>query len=218
MWLPLISYRNSLVTGGEDDRMSVNSGSSSSKTSSVRSKKGRPPLHRKRVEDESLDNTWLNRTDTMIQTPGPLPTPQLTSTVLRENSRPMGEQIQEPESEHGSEPDFLHNPQMQISWLGQPKLEDLNRKDRTGMNYMKVRAGVRHAVRGLMEEDAEPIFEDVMMSSRSQLEDMNEEFEDTMVIDLPPSRNRRERAELRPDFFDSAAIIEDDSGFGMPMF
>jgi len=27
----------------------------------------------------------------------------------------------------------------------------------------------------------------------------------------PPSRNRRERAELRPDFFDSAAIIEDDS-------
>ena len=26
VWLPLISYRNSLVTGGEDDRMSVNSG------------------------------------------------------------------------------------------------------------------------------------------------------------------------------------------------
>uniref|UniRef100_A0A8D1R5W6 STAG1 cohesin complex component n=1 Tax=Sus scrofa TaxID=9823 RepID=A0A8D1R5W6_PIG len=175
-------------------------------------------LLRQDKKTESLDNTWLNRTDTMIQTPGPLPAPQLTSTVLRENSRPMGEQIQEPESEHGSEPDFLHNPQMQISWLGQPKLEDLNRKDRTGMNYMKVRTGVRHAVRGLMEEDAEPIFEDVMMSSRSQLEDMNEEFEDTMVIDLPPSRNRRERAELRPDFFDSAAIIEDDSGFGMPMF
>lgn len=41
-----------------------------------------------------------------------------------------------------------------------------------------------HISRGLMEEDAEPIFEDVMMSSRSQLEDMNEEFEDTMVIDL----------------------------------
>lgn len=35
-----------------------------------------------------------------------------------------------------------------------------------------------------MEDDAEPIFEDVMMSSRNQLEDMNEEFEDTMVIDL----------------------------------
>uniref|UniRef100_A0A8C3S8S1 Cohesin subunit SA n=1 Tax=Chelydra serpentina TaxID=8475 RepID=A0A8C3S8S1_CHESE len=210
VWLPLISYRNSLVTGGEDDRMSVNSGSSSSKASSVRNKKGRPPLHKKRVEDETLEGSWLNRNDT-IQTPGALQTPQLTSTVLRENTRQMGEQIQEHESEHGSEQDFLHNPQMQISWLGQQKLEDLNRKDRTGMNYMKGRSGVRHAVRGLMEDDAEPIFEDVMMSSRGQLEDMNEEFEDTMVIDLPPSRNRRERAELRPDFFDSAAIIEDDS-------
>uniref|UniRef100_A0A8C3CWY0 Cohesin subunit SA n=1 Tax=Cairina moschata TaxID=8855 RepID=A0A8C3CWY0_CAIMO len=217
VWLPLISYRNSLVTGGEDDRMSVNSGSSSSKASSVRNKKGRPPLHKKRVEDESLEGSWLNRNEN-IHTPGTLQAPQLTSTVLRENTRQMGEQIQEHESEQGSEQDFLHNPQMQISWLGQQKLEDLNRKDRTGMNYMKGRTGVRHAVRGLMEDDAEPIFEDVMMSSRGQLEDMNEEFEDTMVIDLPPSRNRRERAELRPDFFDSAAIIEDDSGFGMPMF
>nr|XP_020643006.1 cohesin subunit SA-1 isoform X1 [Pogona vitticeps] len=216
VWLPLISYRNSLVTGGEDDRMSVNSGSSS-KASSVRNKKGRPPLHKKRVEDENLEGSWLNRNDS-IQTPGPLQTPQLTSTVLRENTRQIGEQIQEHEAEPGSEQDFLHNPQMQISWLGQQKLEDLSRKDRTGMSYMKGRSGVRHAVRGLMEDDAEPIFEDVMMSSRGQLEDMNEEFEDTMVIDLPPSRNRRERAELRPDFFDSAAIIEDDSGFGMPMF
>uniref|UniRef100_A0A8C8ADI4 Cohesin subunit SA n=1 Tax=Otus sunia TaxID=257818 RepID=A0A8C8ADI4_9STRI len=207
VWLPLISYRNSLVTGGEDDRMSVNSGSSSSKASSVRNKKGRPPLHKKRVEgfyqqalsnDSSNTSSWLNRNES-IHTPGTLQAPQLTSTVLRENTRQIGEQIQE------------HDPQMQISWLGQQKLEDLNRKDRTGMNYMKGRTGVRHAVRGLMEDDAEPIFEDVMMSSRGQLEDMNEEFEDTMVIDLPPSRNRRERAELRPDFFDSAAIIEDDS-------
>ncbi|XP_039212303.1 cohesin subunit SA-1 isoform X3 [Crotalus tigris] len=217
VWLPLISYRNSLVTGGEDDRMSVNSGSSSSKTSSVRNKKGRPPLHKKRVEDENLEGSWLNRNDS-IQTPGALQTPQLTSTVLRENTRQIGEQIPEHEPEPGSEQDFLNNPQMQISWLGQQKLEDLSRKDRTGMSYMKGRSGVRHTVRGLMEDDAEPIFEDVMMSSRNQLEDMNEEFEDTMVIDLPPSRNRRERAELRPDFFDSAAIIEDDSGFGMPMF
>lgn len=40
----------------------------------------------------------------------------------------------------------LLSPQMQISWLGQQKLEDLSRKDRTGMNYMKGRSGVRHAV------------------------------------------------------------------------
>nr|XP_015825111.2 cohesin subunit SA-1a [Nothobranchius furzeri] len=217
VWLPLISYRNSLLTGGDEDHMSVTSGSSS-KTGSVRSKKGRPPLHKKRIEEESsVESSWMMRNDT-LQTPGALQTPQLTSTVLREN-RPA-EHLPDPDSEPGSENDYVHNPQMQMSWLGQQKMEEVNRKDRTSMNYIKSRSnqGVRQTVRGLMEDDAEPIFEDVMMSSRGQLEDMNEEFEDTMVIDLPPSRNRRERAELRPDFFDSAAMIEDESGFTMPMF
>ncbi|CAL8300932.1 unnamed protein product [Boreogadus saida] len=219
VWLPLISYRNSLLTGGDEgDRMSVTSGSSS-KTGSVRSKKGRPPLHKKRIEEESsVEGSWLMRSDTTLQTPGPLQPPQLTSTVLRENR--AAEHLPDPDSEPGSENDFVHNPQMQMSWLGQQKIDDSSRKDRSGMSYIKSRSnqGVRQTVRGLMEDDAEPIFEDVMMSSRGQLEDMNEEFEDTMVIDLPPSRNRRERAELRPDFFDSAAMIEDESGFSMPMF
>lgn len=53
VWLPLISYRNSLLTGGDEDHMSVTSGSSS-KTGSVRSKKGRPPIHKKRIEGEQL--------------------------------------------------------------------------------------------------------------------------------------------------------------------
>uniref|UniRef100_A0A8D3AX03 Cohesin subunit SA n=1 Tax=Scophthalmus maximus TaxID=52904 RepID=A0A8D3AX03_SCOMX len=215
VWLPLISYRNSLLTGGDEDHMSVTSGSSS-KTGSVRSKKGRPPVHKKRIEEESsVEGSWLMRNDT-LPTPGALQTPQLTSTVLREN-RPA-EHMPDPDSEPGSENDFVHNPQMQMSWLGQQKMEEVNRKDRTGLNYIKSRSnqGVRQTTSS--RDDAEPIFEDVMMSSRGQLEDMNEEFEDTMVIDLPPSRNRRERAELRPDFFDSAAMIEDESGFSMPMF
>uniref|UniRef100_A0A672QBP2 Cohesin subunit SA n=1 Tax=Sinocyclocheilus grahami TaxID=75366 RepID=A0A672QBP2_SINGR len=214
IWLPLISYRNSLLTGGDEDRMSITSGSSSSKAGSIRSKKGRPPLHKKRIEEESVEGSWMMRNDT-LQTPGALQTPQLTSTVLRENPRQAAEHLSEP----GSESDYVHNPQLQMSWLGQQKMEEVNRKERTAMNYMKARSGgVRQTVRGLMEDDAEPIFEDVMMSSRGQLEDMSEEFEDTMVIDLPPSRNRRERAELRTDFFDSAAMIEDESGFTMPMF
>lgn len=50
IWLPLISYRNSLLTGGDDDRMSVISAGSSSKTSSIRSKKGRPPHSKRRTE------------------------------------------------------------------------------------------------------------------------------------------------------------------------
>uniref|UniRef100_A0A4W3JK17 Cohesin subunit SA n=1 Tax=Callorhinchus milii TaxID=7868 RepID=A0A4W3JK17_CALMI len=216
IWLPLISYRNSLLTGGDDDRMSVISGGSSSKASTVRSKKGRPPLNKRRT-DESVDGSWLTRNDS-IQTPGVLQAPQLTSTIMRENPRQAAEHMEDQESERGSESDFVQNPQMQMSWLGQHKLEEAHRKDRVAMNYIKARGGVRQSVHSLMEDDAEPIFEDVMMSSRGQLEDMNEEFEDTMVIDLPPSRNRRERAELRPDFFDSTAIMEDDSGFGMPMF
>uniref|UniRef100_A0A4W5R4Y5 STAG1 cohesin complex component n=1 Tax=Hucho hucho TaxID=62062 RepID=A0A4W5R4Y5_9TELE len=195
VWLPLISYRNSLLTGGEDgDRMSVTSGASS-KTSSIRSKKGRTPIHKsKRIEEESsVEASWLRGNDS-LQTPGALTTPQLTSTVLRENPRQAADtHLPDHDSEPGSENDYVHKP-----------TED------GGQQTVYVR--------GLMEDDAEPIFEDVMMSSRGQLEDMNEEFEDTMVIDLPPSRNRRERAELRPDFFDSAAMIEDESGFTMPMF
>lgn len=59
VWLPLISYRNSLLTGGDEDHMSVISGSSS-KTGSVRSKKGRPPLHKKRIEGkETAARTWV---------------------------------------------------------------------------------------------------------------------------------------------------------------
>uniref|UniRef100_A0A667ZZD1 Cohesin subunit SA n=1 Tax=Myripristis murdjan TaxID=586833 RepID=A0A667ZZD1_9TELE len=215
VWLPLISYRNSLLTGGDEDRMSVTSGSSS-KTGSVRSKKGRPPLHKKRIEGEpaeesSVEGSWMMRNDT-LQTPGALQTPQLTSTVLREN-RPA-EHMPDPDSEHITHTPIRHTEKgfsMQMSWLGQQKMEEVNRKDRTGINYIKSRSNQEQLFRGLMEDDAEPIFEDVMMSSRGQLEDMNEEFEDTMVIDLPPSRNRRERAELRPDFFDSAAMIEDES-------
>lgn len=42
-WLPLISYRNSLQAGGDDDTMSVMSGYSS-RGSSVRSKKAKPPV------------------------------------------------------------------------------------------------------------------------------------------------------------------------------
>uniref|UniRef100_A0A8C1YCZ7 Cohesin subunit SA n=1 Tax=Cyprinus carpio TaxID=7962 RepID=A0A8C1YCZ7_CYPCA len=220
VWLPLIAYRNSLLTGGDDDRLSVTTGASStSKASTVRSKRGRPPQHKRRPEEEAVEGSWVMRNDT-IQTPGALHTPQLTSTALRENPRQAADHIPDQDSsEPGSEPDYMHNPQMQMSWLDQQKMEEVNRKERGGMNYMKSRSGgVRQQVRGLMEDDAEPIFEDVMMSSRGQLEDMNEEFEDTMVIDLPASRNRRERAELRPDFFDSTAIMEDDAGFGMQMF
>uniref|UniRef100_H3C5Z5 Cohesin subunit SA n=1 Tax=Tetraodon nigroviridis TaxID=99883 RepID=H3C5Z5_TETNG len=71
---------------------------------------------------------------------------------------------------------------------------------------------------GLMEEDEEPIVEDVMMSSEGRMDDLNEGMDfDTMDIDLPPSKNRRERSELKPDYFDPASIM-DESVLGVSMF
>lgn len=46
-WLPLISYRNSLQVGGDDDTMSVTS-SISRRGSSIRSKKSKPAAASKR--------------------------------------------------------------------------------------------------------------------------------------------------------------------------
>lgn len=41
---------------------------------------------------------------------------------------------------------------MQMSWLDQQKMEEVNRKDRGGMNYMKARSGgVRQQVWVLLE-------------------------------------------------------------------
>uniref|UniRef100_A0AAR2LTA2 SCD domain-containing protein n=1 Tax=Pygocentrus nattereri TaxID=42514 RepID=A0AAR2LTA2_PYGNA len=208
VWLPLISYRNSLLTGGDDDHGSITS-SSSSKTGSIRSRKS-CAAHRKHTEEESAKGPWAMKAD-------PPPTAQLTSTELEQNPSHATDHAQRHSPDPAPEQQAEHDPDAEMLWP--QKLEDVNRKERTAVSYMKARSGgVRETVRGLMEDDAEPIFEDVMMSSRGQLEDMNEEFEDTMVIDLPPSCNRRERAELRPNFFDSAAMMEDESGFSMPMF
>lgn len=56
-------------------------------------------------EESSVEGSWLMRNDT-LQTPGALQTPQLTSTVLRDN-RPA-EHMPDPDSEPGSENDFVH--------------------------------------------------------------------------------------------------------------
>lgn len=60
-WLPLISYRNSLQAGGDDDTMSVVSGISS-RGSTIRSKKAKPvPGKRKLSEGTSLTLKALSR-------------------------------------------------------------------------------------------------------------------------------------------------------------
>uniref|UniRef100_A0A8C2ZFV3 Cohesin subunit SA n=1 Tax=Cyclopterus lumpus TaxID=8103 RepID=A0A8C2ZFV3_CYCLU len=173
-WLPLISYRNSLQVGGDDDTMSVISGISS--RGSTRSKKSKSATASKRKLPEenscsSSDAVWMNREQNM-QTPVMMHSPHLTSTVLRDPKKMRQEDTQP------------HNKCLCVL---------LSRRGS-----------------GLMEDDEEPIVEDVMMSSEDRLEDINEDMNfETMDIDLPASKNRRERSELKPDYFDPSSIMDD---------
>uniref|UniRef100_A0A671NYA6 Cohesin subunit SA-2 n=1 Tax=Sinocyclocheilus anshuiensis TaxID=1608454 RepID=A0A671NYA6_9TELE len=193
-WLPLISYRNSLQAGGDDDTMSVVSGISS-RGSSVRSKKAKPATGKRK-----LPEVWMSREQSM-QTPIMMPSPHLTSTIMREPKRLR------PEESYMGVYTMTPDQQQQHTHPQTPQPQH----HQTPMDYN--RRGT-----GLMEDDEEPIVEDVMMSSEGRIEDLNEGMDfDTMDIDLPPSKNRRERSELKPDFFDPASIM-DESVLGVPMF
>uniref|UniRef100_A0AAY4ARS7 Cohesin subunit SA n=1 Tax=Denticeps clupeoides TaxID=299321 RepID=A0AAY4ARS7_9TELE len=206
-WLPLISYRNSLQAGADDDTMSVISGISS--RGSTRSKKSKTPAAKEGSCSSSDAGVWLNR-EQGAQTPVMMPSPHLTSTVLRETKklRPdegyMGVYAMSNEPQH-----------TQVTWMlaQRQQAEARQQQERASMHYAKMRSHMQHAIRrgtGLMEDDEEPIVEDVMMSSEERLEDLNEGMDfDTMDIDLPPSKNRRERSELKPDYFDPASIMDD---------
>ncbi|XP_018414123.1 PREDICTED: cohesin subunit SA-2 [Nanorana parkeri] len=232
VWLPLMSYRNSLLAGGDDDTLSVMSGMSG-RGSSVRSKKAKPATGKRKLpegivfiseESSSSDSMWLSREQTM-NTPVMMQTPQLTSTIMRDPKRLRPEESYMPvypmQHEH-HQPAIDYN--TQVTWmLAQRQQEEAARQhqERAAMNFVKLRTNLQHAIRrnpGLMEDDEEPIVEDVMMSSEGRIEDLNEGMDfDTMDIDLPPSKNRRERTELKPDFFDPASIM-DESVLGVSMF
>uniref|UniRef100_A0A3Q4HRP3 Cohesin subunit SA n=1 Tax=Neolamprologus brichardi TaxID=32507 RepID=A0A3Q4HRP3_NEOBR len=184
-WLPLISYRNSLQAGADDDTMSVISGISS-RGSTVRSKKSKPATASKRKLPEG-EHCWCTLVEHLFYLPQQpilmMHSPHLTSTVLRDPKKMRPEDsftatFTMPAEQHPHQPVPPH---------------------RRGS--------------GLMEDDEEPIVEDVMMSSEDRLEDINEGMDfDTMDIDLPASKNRRERTELKPDYFDPSSIMDDSVG------
>uniref|UniRef100_A0A673YAP2 Cohesin subunit SA n=1 Tax=Salmo trutta TaxID=8032 RepID=A0A673YAP2_SALTR len=208
-WLPLISYRNSLQAGGDDDTMSVISGYSS-RSSSIRTKKAKPASTGKRKLPEgegptpteessscSTDAVWMNQ-EQNVQTPVMMPSPHLTSTGLRDPKKMRPEE----------------------SYMG-VYLPPQQHHHQTPMDYNVVLTVIcchMCNVYRLMEDDEEPIVEDVMMSSEDRLEDLNEGMDfDTMDIDLPPSKNRRERSELKPDYFDPSSIMDDSVGIGLSL-
>uniref|UniRef100_A0A8D0AYE8 Cohesin subunit SA n=1 Tax=Sander lucioperca TaxID=283035 RepID=A0A8D0AYE8_SANLU len=209
-WLPLISYRNSLQAGGDDDTMSVMSGYSS-RGSSIRSKKIKPPAatagtsaaKRKLPEEESSSSSEVWQQS--MQTPVMLPSPHLTSTAMRDPKRGRDDSFM------GVYP--LPHDQQQPHQHPQHH-QQTPQHHQTPMDYKYVcRRGT-----GLMEEDEEPIVEDVMMSSEGRMDDLNEGMDfDTMDIDLPPSKNRRERSELKPDYFDPASIMDESVRIGLKL-
>uniref|UniRef100_A0A673B855 Cohesin subunit SA n=1 Tax=Sphaeramia orbicularis TaxID=375764 RepID=A0A673B855_9TELE len=200
-WLPLISYRNSLQAGGDDDTMSVISGISS-RGSTIRSKKPKPvtAAKRKLPEGDSTDAVWMN-CEQNVQTPVMMPSPHLTSTVLRDPKKMRPENKQHPHQPvppQTQEQHHHHQANRLGSQLAYPSFADM---------FLCVLHSRRSS--GLMEDDEQPIVEDVMMSS----EDINEGMDfDTMDIDLPASKNRRERTELKPDYFDPSSIMDDSVG------
>uniref|UniRef100_A0A7N5ZZC8 Cohesin subunit SA n=1 Tax=Anabas testudineus TaxID=64144 RepID=A0A7N5ZZC8_ANATE len=217
-WLPLISYRNSLQVGGDDDTMSVISGISS-RGSTVRSKKSKPATSSKRKlpEEEnscsSSDAVWMNR-EQNVQTPVMMHSPHLTSTVLKDPKKMRAEDSYSgayamPTEQHPQQPVPPHT---QVTWMltQRQQAEARQQQERVSMHYAKMRNHMQRRGSGLMEDDEEPIVEDVMMSSEDRLEDINEGMDfDTMDIDLPASKNRRERTELKPDYFDPSSIMDE---------
>uniref|UniRef100_A0A3B4YZD0 Cohesin subunit SA n=1 Tax=Stegastes partitus TaxID=144197 RepID=A0A3B4YZD0_9TELE len=224
-WLPLISYRNSLQAGGDDDTMSVISGISS-RGSTIRSKKAKPATASKRkleynkslcpAEENSCsssDAVWMNR-EQNVQTPVMMHSPHLTSTVLRDPKKMRPEDsytFTMPAEQH---PHQALPPQQQQPHHQHQATIDYKYKSLSTLLFNEL---IRRSS-GLMEDDEEPIVEDVMMSSEDRLEDINEGMDfDTMDIDLPASKNRRERTELKPDYFDPSSIM-DDSVLNVSMF
>uniref|UniRef100_A0A8C3HNF2 STAG2 cohesin complex component n=1 Tax=Chrysemys picta bellii TaxID=8478 RepID=A0A8C3HNF2_CHRPI len=211
VWLPLMSYRNSLLAGGDDDTMSVISGISS-RGSTVRNKKTKPATGKRKIPEESSssDSMWLNREQTM-HTPVMMQTPQLTSTIMREPKRLRPEEsymgVYPMQPEHHQAPlDYKYVETTNTYIVLLFKYETMLNKSFSS-NFFSRRGT------SLMEDDEEPIVEDVMMSSEGRIEDLNEGMDfDTMDIDLPPSKNRRERTELKPDFFDPASIMDESVG------
>uniref|UniRef100_A0A673HQR2 Cohesin subunit SA n=1 Tax=Sinocyclocheilus rhinocerous TaxID=307959 RepID=A0A673HQR2_9TELE len=224
-WLLLISYRNSLQAGADDDTLSVISGMSS--RSSARIRRSKPPAANKRklpegTYDSSCSSSdvsmWVNREQSGPHTPVMMSSPHIVSTVMRDAKKLRPEQgYMGVYSMSNETPHTPLQPHSQVAWMMAQKQQ----QERASLQYGKMRGHIQHTIRrgsGLMEDDEEPIVEDVMMSSEERLDDLNEGMDfDTMDIDLPPSKNRRERSELKPDYFDPASIM-DDSVLNVSMF
>ncbi|XP_078284314.1 cohesin subunit SA-1 [Rhinoraja longicauda] len=200
-WLPLASYRRSLLVRGDDDTMSM----ISAKPGSHRAK-GVPAASTKRrrleVSDASVDGSWMHSGDSS-QVGQKLTTPMLTSTLLRPSQWDAGS-VSDQDSEKGSESDFAHSG----SWLGSQNRnkQQNNRVQKNKLLKDRTRQKVRkQKLLSLMEEDGEDTETGGMLSDAT-----SEHSDTTSDINLQGHLSRRGRAGLLQDLFDSTILDIDD--------
>uniref|UniRef100_A0A673HIH0 Cohesin subunit SA n=1 Tax=Sinocyclocheilus rhinocerous TaxID=307959 RepID=A0A673HIH0_9TELE len=211
-WLLLISYRNSLQAGADDDTLSVISGMSS--RSSARIRRSKPPAANKRKlpeEDSSCSSSdvsmWVNREQSGPHTPVMMSSPHIVSTVMRDAKklRPeqgyMGVYSMSNETPHTPlQPQHQHmDYNSQVAWMMAQKQQ----QERASLQYGKMRGHIQHTMLVY-------IYIHILGSVERKHILCVIVFNLTFFVFLkPPSKNRRERSELKPDYFDPASIMDD---------
>ncbi|XP_069775856.1 cohesin subunit SA-2-like isoform X2 [Narcine bancroftii] len=202
VWLPLVSYRKSLLARGTDDTVSM----ISAKTGSVHSRRApTTSAKRRRLEasDMSSDGVWLQGGDS-LQMSSKLTTPILTSTLLRPAQWDSGslQGSDDQDSEKGSESEFTHR-----SWLdSQNRDKQQNsrvQKSRMQKHKSRQKVHTQHLL-SLMEEEGERgDAGDIVSDATSEHSDANSEI--TMG-----QLQRQGRAGLLQDLFDSSILDTED--------
>ncbi|XP_038642815.1 cohesin subunit SA-2-like isoform X2 [Scyliorhinus canicula] len=202
-WMPLASYRRSLLTRGEDDTMSMISG----RATSVRSKRAPATSAKRRkleVSAVSSDGSWPQSAGS-LQIHGKLRTPMLTSTILRPPQWDTGslQSSDDQDSEKGSDSEFTNSQ----SWLASQQNKRQSQriqKNQQQKNQLRKRVKKQQLL-SLMEEDGEESEGGEMISdATSERSDTNSE------ISLPAPLSRRGRAGMLQDLFDSSILDIDD--------
>ncbi|XP_078392396.1 cohesin subunit SA-1-like [Cetorhinus maximus] len=198
-WLPLASYRRSLLARGDDDTMSMISG----RTASVRSRRAPTTSAKRRkleVSDLSSDGAWPHSAGS-LQPGGKLRTPMLTSTILRPPQWDTGslQSSDDQDSEKGSESEFTQS----RSWLDSQS-QNKRQNERVQKSRPRQRANKQQLL-SLMEEDGEDSEAgEIISDATSERSDTNSE------ISLPAPLSRQGRAGLLQDLFDSSILDIDD--------
>nr|XP_006010076.2 PREDICTED: cohesin subunit SA-1-like [Latimeria chalumnae] len=220
VWLPLVTYQNSLQAGagarGGDDTTMSGASQVSNKTWSTRSRAGAVQSVKRRKLNDS-GTSWHTRDDS-IQLNSKLATPPLTSTLLRENRKPTKkqqwwrQQPEEEESDRGSDSAVASESEFaqSQSWLGSRRLRKTRQRQQRQQEPPSSYTTLSKISRlSLMEEEEEEEEDD---ENRMVIQQAETSEESTDELEIEPLKTRRRRPRMRrlPDLFDSPILIVDE--------